>query len=177
LEITIFSNIVIVIKNITVLPKYRLLTKDQLVELEQDFIQYLVLNGIAANDWVKIKADSPSHAQKIIELFSDVVYEQILRKTKFIKLVQKHSIRCFQCLEKKMILMGVNLPEDSLGDFTDPEFLTISMQHPPSELKVFTAENNYSKDRELEIFDWLRKGAIITEGGLFKTISLVYASA
>ncbi len=166
----------IALANKSILPKYKLLTSIQLLELEQEFVQYLILNGIAADDWVKINDESPERAQKIIELFSDVVYEKILRKTRFIKLVHKHSIRCFQCLEKKMVMMGVNLPMDSSGDFTDWKYLEKSMQNPPNGLKVFTAENEYSKARELEIFEWIQQGAIITKGSLFKTISLVYAS-
>ena len=32
------------------MPKYRLLTQDELNELEQEFINYLVVNGITAED-------------------------------------------------------------------------------------------------------------------------------
>ena len=37
------------------MPKYRLLTQDELNELEHEFINYLVLNGITAEDWEDIK--------------------------------------------------------------------------------------------------------------------------
>ena len=50
--------------------KYRRLTIDELKELEQEFIQFLINNGIEGNDWEKIKPISSSKDQ-IIELRGD----------------------------------------------------------------------------------------------------------
>ena len=52
------------------MPKYRLLTLEELQELEKEFVEYLVLNGITADDWEKIKKENPSSARHIIELLN-----------------------------------------------------------------------------------------------------------
>ena len=65
--------------------KYRLLTIEELQEMEKEFVDYLILNGIYSDDWVSLKNDDPDKVQKIIHLFSDVVFENIMRKTQFLK--------------------------------------------------------------------------------------------
>ena len=52
-------------------PKYRELTTLELKELEKEFIDYLIVNGITADDWVKIKEEQQEKAEDIITLFSD----------------------------------------------------------------------------------------------------------
>ena len=79
--------------------KYRLLTLDELQELEHEFINYLILNGIEAKEWEKLKTEDKPAAEKIVELFSDVVFEKIFRKVEYLEQRNSKEIRCFQCLQ------------------------------------------------------------------------------
>jgi hypothetical protein len=78
--------------------KYRVLSLEELKELEKEFIEYLVLNGIEANDWDRLKRDLPQDAEKVIELFSDVVFEKIMRDTRFLEWRDVSELRSLQCL-------------------------------------------------------------------------------
>lgn len=49
--------------------KYRLLTHEELIELEKEFIDFLILNSIVASDWMKIKNEEPEKATRFIHLF------------------------------------------------------------------------------------------------------------
>ena len=65
--------------------KFRLLTIEELKEMEKEFVEYLILVGIAADDWVKLKDEEPEKAENIVCLFSDVVFEKIMRETQFLE--------------------------------------------------------------------------------------------
>ena len=149
--------------------KYRLLTKDELHSLEPDFIKYLVLNGITKEDWVKLKANELEKAEKIMELFSDVVFQKILRNIKYLDFYDIHSIKCFKCEEEQIFLIGMDTKDENY-DFTTPEGVARAQDHPPSDLQVYTTSKAYNKDRQLEIFNMLESGCIISEGKIYNSL-------
>ena len=60
--------------------KYRVLNTKELEPLKDDFIKFLSANTITGEDWAKIKSTKPSQAHKLIELFSDIVWEKSIEK-------------------------------------------------------------------------------------------------
>ena len=102
----------------SVTPKYRALTTEELQELEREFVEYLVVNGITAEDWKKLRTDTPKKAEDILTLFSDVVFESILRKVDFLEKRMPHELMIFQCLKDRMVLVGIT---SSATDFTNQE--------------------------------------------------------
>ena len=150
--------------------KYRLLTQPELDELEKEFVQYLVVNGITAEEWESIKKNETGRAEKVLELFSDVVFEGVMRKIKFLNYKSAHSLKSFQCLEDKMILVGLDVNDSTnlldVRQFQD--LLTNSL----NTTKVYTTTKEYSKSRELELFEMIENGCEISEGELFKNLCL-----
>lgn len=157
------------------MPKYRLLTKPELEELENEFVEYLIVNGITADDWVKIKDDDIDKAERIVELFSDVVFEKILRETLFMEFHSQSHVQAFQCLKDKMIVMGLKT-EDPEVDFTDKAFLDKAMHQGAEGIKIYSAEQAYDDTRERILFEMSENGITLSDGKLFKQLSLVYAS-
>ena len=155
------------------MPKYRLLTKDELLELEKEFVDYLVINGITADEWVRLKDENADKADAIIGLFSDVVFEGVLRKVEFLEFRARHHVLCYQCLPDKLILIGMT---GNVGtDFADPHFIQNALQNPPDDIEVIAAEKPYSVGREEELFLMLNQGHEISDGKLFKALALVLA--
>ncbi len=152
--------------------KYRLLTLPELEELEKEFVDYLVVNGITVDDWVKMKAEEVEKADQIIELFSDVVFEGVMRKVKFLDVVTPKSIKTFQCLSDQMVLVGLDTSEHSSIDFTTQPLAAVQ-EHAAEQLSVYTSEKTYSKDRELELFYMTQHGATISDGTYFKALCLL----
>lgn len=152
--------------------EYRRLSSSELQELEKEFIEYLILNSITAEEWENIKLKDLPKAEKIIELFSDVVFESILRKTSFLEYRDKTSLRIFQCLPEKLVVVAMEAPQESEADFTDSVYLTKAVHHPPQSLKVYATEKKYSRKREAELFEMLQTGCVITDDKLFKTLCL-----
>ena len=49
--------------------KYHVIPVNELEKLEDDFIKFLVVNGITADDGIAIKENEPVNADKIINQF------------------------------------------------------------------------------------------------------------
>lgn len=153
------------------MPKYRWLSSLELNELEKEFIEYLVLNGITAEDWTEMKLINPEKAEKIIELFSDVVFETIFRKAKYLDFRGKTELKSIQCLPNEMVLVGVNGEENENIDFSDPVLFDSYKIFPPK-LKIYTLKIAYTENRELDLFRLVEEGFSISDGKLFKTLCL-----
>ncbi len=151
---------------------YRLLSLEELQEMENEFVNYLVVNGIAAEDWERMKNIEPAKAERLIELFSDMVFETIMRSVQFLEYREKKELITFQCLGDKLVLVGMKAEEDTDADFTSQEYIKKAMVSPPDGLKVYTSEKKYQKKREIELFEMTQRGCFITEGNLFKTLCL-----
>lgn len=156
--------------------KYRRLTTDELEELEKEFVDFLVVNGITADVWETMKKEENEKAERMIDLFSDVVFEGVTRKAQFLDYVSSSTRYCFHFLEKEIQLVGI---EDTTGslDFTQSGALEQLKDHVPAGVKVFYQTKAYQKQREMEVFDLIKAGATVSDGHLFKQLSLLYASS
>ena len=67
--------------------------------------------------------------------------------------------------------------DDEGTDFTNPDFIQQGLQSPPAGLKVFTSEREYDKARERELFEMTEAGCMITDGKVFKALSLAIAGS
>ena len=60
--------------------KYRSLSKDELIELEPEFKQFLIVNEIYDAEWRALASQDPEKAQSFIDLFSNIVLERVYNK-------------------------------------------------------------------------------------------------
>lgn len=156
------------------MPKYRLLTTDELKYFEKEFIDYLVINGIVADSWEKMKVDSLPDAQKIIELFSDVIFEKVLRKAKYLEQRMKNKLFCFYFGEKKAELMLVNFEGNvDVGSISFEDMMK-ELSNSSGMVKINYQTKTYTNTREKEIFDLIQTGCEITEGEIFEDLKSYY---
>ena len=148
--------------------KYRLLSNKELKLMEKDFIEYLVVNSITADDWIKLKKNDPEKAQMILELFSDVVLEKVLRKSQYLKKVNKDSILCFHYQSNQVVLVGIQ--ENIPGAITK---LWTSQSYNIDDYELMHSEKEYKEQREIEMYRMIEKGAIISDGKLYKQLILL----
>ena len=66
--------------------KYSRLTKEQFEELHQEFINFLATQSITAEEWATIKTKQPEVAEQELDVFSDLVWEGVLKSVKYAKL-------------------------------------------------------------------------------------------
>lgn len=155
--------------------KYRRLNKEELLGLEKEFVQFLSSNTITADDWVKIKEEKPEQAEKLIEIFSDIVFDKILKKVEYLELKSAKNLRTFHCQAEKIYMIGILIEGASELDFTKEVPVPLMLQQlqtSDAALKMFKGEKNYAKNREEELFDLMQQGALISKDGvLYKTLA------
>ncbi len=148
--------------------KYRVLTKDELIELEEDFKHFLIANGIYDDEWVKINKDDKKKALELVELFSDVVFDKALKKIKFLEHITPQGINAFFFTDNEVVLIGITSANKEI-DFTKD-----TLDKFKNELNIFRTTKTYFKKREEEIFDLLETGCSIIEEVRFKKLELAY---
>ena len=151
--------------------KYKRLTIEELQALEKEFIQFLASAQITAQDWKKIKTNDVDKANELIEVFSDVVYDNVLSKIKFLEYRDAKILNIFNCAEKQITLVGIRVKEQSALDLTAPDVFTQWNNSSTSAVNVIKTEKAYSKERETEVFELLQSGCLITDDKLYKLLS------
>ncbi|MFD1553326.1 hypothetical protein DNU06_06590 [Putridiphycobacter roseus] len=153
--------------------KYRTLSITELESFEKEFISFLVINGIEADNWEEIKKNEPIKANKIIEQFSAVVFESIFRKNMFIDFISAKTIKCFQFLADSVQLIGLDAEEGSEVDFMKANSIRECIIQNEAHLKVYQSNKKYIKSREEEMYNMVQSGANLSKGELFKQIALL----
>lgn len=155
--------------------KYRRLTNEELEELQKEFVTFLASNQITASDWEKIKQSSPEKVEHLIGLFSDIVFEKILKQVEYLEQKTPKDMRLFHLTEDKIFMRGLRVEGATDLDFTqtsDSATMMAQLQSSTAKLQLYSGERAYKSDRMMEAFDLMQQGALISkDGALFKTLS------
>ncbi len=146
--------------------KYRQLTKEQFEALHEEFATFLATQSIDVNEWNQIKKDKPHVAEDEMNVFSDVVWDDVLTKTGYLEHFSKQSLNLFKCNanEIQRIFIKVNVDIDLL----EKEGFEWLMSNPTDvSVEYFTGTKSYSDDRNTELFALIEKGSAISKGELF----------
>jgi hypothetical protein len=152
---------------------YRRLTIEELSLLEKEFIEFLIVQGIDASDWEKLKSNHLSEANQLVDNFSDMVLDTTLKKVKYLEFISTNKIHVYQCLQEQLVLVAIEAPENLLIDFTDLEKRKSYMDKVPDGLKIYTTSKLYHPTRELELYKLTQLGCLISDDKLFKSISMM----
>ena len=154
--------------------KYRRLTKKELAELETEFVRFLVSNTVTGDDWEKIKQDNPTKAERLIEIFSDIVFDKTISKIEYLELKTPKDLKIFHCKKEEIELVGLKIEGESNLDFTEeslpPEEMMAKLQMSNAKLQMYAASKKYKENREQEIFQMMEWGSLISDGKLFNTL-------
>lgn len=155
--------------------KYRRLMMEELQELEAEFVRFLASNTVTADEWETLKVASPDKAERLIELFSDIVFEKVIEKVEYLEHRSPSDLRLFQCLPDKIRLIGIRATGIEGLDFsahpTAEAMIQQVQQAPAGSLKLYSAEKAYTNGaRAQELFKMMEEGCLIADGRLFQTI-------
>jgi len=147
-----------------------LLTKEQLEALNKDFARFLASQQIDMKEWRDIKENKPQIAQEELELFSDLVWDDVLSKTKYIEHFSTKQLDLFNCGPTNMhrIVIKINKQDFDLFKKEDYQWFLSHLNH--KSLSYFQAQKKYQKNRNIELFDLVKKGGIIGNGHLYKNM-------
>ncbi len=151
--------------------KYKRLSKEELEELKPDFINFLASAQITGPDWEKLKRDEIGKAEELIDVFSDMVYDKVLRKIHYLEYRDAKSLNIFFCGPDQMKLIGLRVKEHASLDLTSADVLEQWNKNNNSSVSCVVSEKAYIKEREEEVFDLLQNGCLITDQKLFDLLS------
>lgn len=150
--------------------KYRLLTNDELKELEEEFKYFLIANNIYDQEWKLLNKHNVKKANELVILFSNLVFEKALKKITFLEIITSNGINAFKCNEDKMELVGIG---SNKKNFNFKSLKTTSNFNQLN-LSIFKTSKPYYKQREIEVFDLLNSGCSIISEERYKKLELAY---
>ncbi|MCE3279744.1 MAG: hypothetical protein K0S44_1935 [Bacteroidetes bacterium] len=151
--------------------KYKRLTSEELQALEPDFINFLASAQITGPDWEKMKKQEAAKAYELIDVFSDVVYDKVLSKISYLEFREPKTLNIFHFTEDKIKLIGLRVKETSSLDLTDQDVISQWNQANNASVNLVRSERAYEKEKQLEVFELLQAGCLITNDRLFKLLS------
>jgi hypothetical protein len=147
--------------------KYTRLSKEQFEELHQEFINFLATQSITADEWNDIKTNKPEVAEQELDVFSDLVWEGVLTKAKYLENISPQHIYLFYLGESEIELIGLKLNTKDVDLTTKEGFAWLRENLMSDDVEIFNAKKAYSNDKQLDKFALVQQGSVITKGELF----------
>lgn len=152
--------------------KFRRLTRDELAEVEPQFVRFLAVNGIDGESWTNIKVNDPAQMDALLLQFSQMVFSGVIKEVSYLLQRSKRDIRTYHCLEEKIVMNGLLIDGTTDLDLTNtqlpPEEMMQEVRSSGAQVKLYSGERAYrGGDREQDIFLLMEQGALINDGELF----------
>ncbi len=154
--------------------KFRRLTTEELAPLEKKFIQFLVSNTITGDDWAKMKERRPEQAMGLVDIFSDLMFEETFMKVHYLKQATPKELHIFYFDKEKIQLLGLVAQENTAIDFTKDDNWLKTLQNTEGGVSFFQTEKSYSDLREVEIFKLIENGCRISDSYLYDTLRKLF---
>jgi len=148
--------------------KYTRLSKEQFEELHKEFVNFLATQSVTAEEWSDIKANKPELAEQELDTFSDLVWEGVLNKAKYLENISPQHIYLFHLDKTQIELIGVKLKDETIDLTTREGFSWLRENLMSDTVELFNANKDYAEDKQLNKFELIQQGSMITKGDLFK---------
>ena len=148
--------------------KYRRLTKQQLEELQPEFVNFLATQSITCDEWKSLKEDKPEVAEDEVDIFSDLIWEGVLSKVSYLENISAQHMHLFHCTDKEMKLISVKVMNPEVDLTTSIGFNWFKKNWSSDFVEYLTASKAYVDDKNLDKFKLIEQGAAITKGDLYR---------
>jgi hypothetical protein len=153
--------------------KYKRLTKEQFEELHQEFATFLATQSIDKKEWDEIKVKTPEVAEQELDVFSDLIWENVLTNAKYLEHFSKNHIFLFHCQENhidsmviKSLVSDIDFLQKSGMEWLSDNLFTDTVE-------MLTGKKGYDGDRNTSIFNLIKEGAILSDGQLYLQINSI----
>jgi len=153
--------------------KYKRLTKEQFEELHQEFATFLATQSIDKKEWDEIKVNTPEVAEQELDVFSDLIWENVLTNAHYLEHFSKNHIFLFHCQENhidsmviKSLVSDVDFLQKSGMEWLSDNLFTETVE-------MLTGKKGYDGDRNTCIFNLIKEGAILSDGQLYLQINSI----
>jgi hypothetical protein len=151
--------------------KYTRLTKEQFEALHQEFARFLASQSITADEWEKLKVEKPNVVEDELDVFSDLIWEGTLNKVQYLENWSEQQVFLFHFKESKIHLIAVKVSNPEISLITNEGLHWLENNIGEDEVEIFEAEKGYTLEPNLEKFNYIKEGAIISKGGFYNTLN------
>ncbi len=148
--------------------KYTRLTKEQLEELHQEFINFLATQSITAEEWSDIKKNKPQVAEEELDIFSDLVWEGVLDKVSYLEHFSKRQMFLFHITQVEIHLIAIKVDNEAIDITSRQGYQWLQKNLMDDSVNMYTSSKVIKEDRNKDIFALIQQGASITKGDLYK---------
>ncbi|CAL2079178.1 DUF6495 family protein [Tenacibaculum sp. 190524A02b] len=148
--------------------KYRQLTKEQFESLHEEFAKFLATQSIDVNEWNQIKKEKPQVAEEEMNVFSDVVWDDVLTRTQYLEHFSKNILNLFKCEEDKIHRIVIQIANPAINLLEQEGYHWLLKNTNSNEVDILEGTKKYQQERNPELFDLIEKGSTISKGELYE---------
>jgi hypothetical protein len=150
--------------------KYIRLTKEQLEELHPEFIRFLASQNIDKAEWDTLKAQKPEVAEQELDVFSDLVWEDVITKAEWLEHYSKNHIFLFKLGKTEMESIVIHAHTPHADFLTEGGLQWLNENIFSDEVQLNRGNKAFSEDRNADIFSLIEQGAILSDGVLYNQL-------
>lgn len=157
--------------------KYRKLTKEQFENLHEEFSKFLATQSIDAKEWQTIKVEKPEMAEEEMNIFSDIVWEDVLTKVAFIEHFSANIINLFHCKENVIERIVIKVSQKNINLLEKEGYEWLFKNTANDAVEILKGSKSYNRERNQELFDVIEKGGYISKGELYEYFKALITSS
>ena len=150
--------------------KYTKLSKEQFEELNEEFALFLAAQSIDVNEWTEIKKSKPELAEKQFEVFSDFVWEKVLSKAAYLDHFSDAALNLFKTGQDSIERLVVKVKKQGINLLKEQDFNWFLDNSNDPDIEYLKGQKGFSKERNVEVFELIQKGAVVSDGQLFEAV-------
>jgi hypothetical protein len=150
--------------------KYSRLSREQFESLHQEFALFLAAQSIDKTQWNQIKSDNLSLTDELMDLFSDMVWDQSLDKITYLENRSDYHLFLFKCENARIDLILIRVEKDcpSLMDKDYKQWLAKNLSD--SRVDIFESSRTFQETLKEEKFKLMNQGAKVSNGETFEDL-------
>ncbi len=148
--------------------KYIRLSKDQFEELANEFSTFLAAQGIDASQWIDIKTHHKDKVDQWLDLFSDMVWEESLKKVNYIEHWSESQLFLFEFHFEEVHLIVIKTLNNKHKLTTTSGINWLLKNILSDEVEFFESKKIVNEEQNHSKFKIIQQGGIITEGNWYR---------
>jgi len=151
--------------------QYRRLTKGEFDSMVKEFTVFLASYKIDKTEWDKLKSEDSERAEKMLDIFSDMIFEKVLSEAKYLERISETEMHLYFFQEKIAQMIGIKIIGESELNFLDRNLSEVFLSLlNDKKLEFWKGTKEHQKLKEQEMFDIMQKGAVLSKGDLYQSM-------
>jgi len=137
-----------------------MLTDEELSHFSEELKQFLIVNGIHAEEWETMNQKNPEKAVELVGLFSDAVLQRVYENIKYLEFRSLDSCMLFHLGKEIIHLISIQIKSGATVNLSTPEGIHEALKQYPDSLSFFKTTKTYNAPREAEVHRFLSQGCV-----------------